>query len=310
MWVEVTMASANRAPQSAPLSPPLPGGGQRAASPASAEELALRLAVLERERRDFGQQLFEAGQVQRRLSGPRQFTRGAFQVASEVFPVWHVGGDFVCAMDLGAHSWIALGDIGGKGLAAAMWFTHLVSLIRCHAAAHGEAAKVMRAVNEHMCALQPSPPLTSMLLFVLDPERGELECCNAGHPAPLVLRCGGALERLEAGGPLLGVLGGASYDAARLRLHPGDVLLGCTDGVLECRNSAGDEFGPERLVRAAREHAGESAQAMLFSLLGETQDFAAGTPRHDDISLLLIRHAGAGPQRAPVLRAMGSHFRC
>ncbi len=287
------MASTNQL-RVARVSDACPNRGSKVRSAqTSADELALRLAVLERERRDFGQQLFEAGQVQRRLSGPRQFARGDFQVASEVFPVWHVGGDFVCAMDLGGRTWIALGDIGGKGLAAALWFTHLVSLIRCHAAAQGDLCPVMRAVNEHLCTLQPSPPLTSMLLLALDAERGELESSNAGHPAPLVLRAGGATERLEAGGPLLGVLGGASYDAARLRLRPGDVLLGCTDGVLECRNSAGDEFGPERLARAARRHAGESAAAMLFSLLGEVQDFAAGAPRQDDLSLLLIRrHAG------------------
>lgn len=284
----------NYAPQAAPLPNPLNVGRtkRRAAPSAIAEDLELRVAMLERERRDLGQQLFDAAQVQRRLSGPRQLKRGAFEIASEVFPVWHVGGDFVCVLDIGPQTWIALGDIGGKGLAAAMWFTHLVSLIRCHAASQAVVAKVMSALNGDLCALQPAPPLTSMLLFVVRHDAAQVDYCNAGHPAPLLLRSNAGLERLEAGGPLLGVVGGARYDSARLQLRPGDLIVGCTDGVLECHNAAGEEFGHARLARAACEHATEPALALLFSLLGAAQDFAVDTPRHDDISLLVMRHAG------------------
>jgi sigma-B regulation protein RsbU (phosphoserine phosphatase) len=268
-----------------------PGPSQTERLESKTEDLELRVAALERERREIHQELFEAAQVQRRLSGPRQMQRGRFEIASEIFPVRHLAGDFVSAMDIGAQTWIALGDISGKGLAAAMWFTHLVSLIRCLATAHQQPVAVMRELNEDLCGLQPAPPYTSMVLLVLDRESGQVEYCNAGHPAPLVLRRAGAVEKLDTGGPLLGVVSGAAYESARMELHAGDLLLGCTDGVLECRNAADEDFGQARLLRQAREHAQESAQAVLFSVLGAVQDFAGDKPRYDDVSLLVIRPA-------------------
>ncbi len=282
-------SSHNPAVPGRPVVLALSTGAARRAKPSPVmEDLELRIAAMERERQAIHQELFDAAQVQRRLSGPRQLRRGRFEIASEVFPVRHLAGDFVCSIDIGAQTWIALGDIAGKGLAAAMWFTHLVSLIRCHAAGDARPGDVMRALNEHLCGLQPAPPFTSVVLFRVDGQSTQLEYSNAGHPAPLLLRRGSAIEKLEAGGPLLGVVSGASYESSQAELCAGDLLLGCTDGVLECRNAADEDFGQERLVRVAREHAQESASLVLFSVLGALQDFAADTPRHDDVSLLVI----------------------
>jgi serine phosphatase RsbU (regulator of sigma subunit) len=266
-----------------------PRPSERAASP----DLDLSLAVLERERREFHLELLEAGHVQRRLSGPRQLSRGVFDIAGEVFPARYLAGDFVSVMDVGERTWIFLGDIAGKGVAAAMWFTHLVSLIRCHAIARDNTAVVMAAVNRELCALRPAPPITSMVLLRLDWHSDEVEYCNAGHPPALLLRRDSGLERLETGGPVLGVVAGAGFESARIALRPGDMLLGCSDGVLECRNQSDEEFGNARFQAKAREHAGEPAHAVLFSILGGLQDFATGMPRQDDVSLLVIRHTGA-----------------
>ena len=276
-----------------PKLPPVLDAPIARSSAGSSADLELRIANLERERVELRAELFEAAQVQRRLSGPRHLDRHGFEIASETFPVRCLAGDFVCTMDIADRTWIALGDIGGKGLAAAMWFTHLASLIRCHAAALGDVAGVMRELNADLCSLQPGPPLTSMVLFVLSGDKGCAEYCNAGHPAPMLVRAGcPAVEQLETGGPLLGVIRGAAYHAGRFRLGACDLLLGCTDGVLECSNDQGEEFGHDRLLQVARDHAADPAQALLFSVLGRVQDFAAATPRADDISLLLIRAAG------------------
>ncbi len=255
----------------------------------SVEDLQLQVAALEHDRRQVYQELFDAAQVQRRLSGPRQFERAGFEIASEVFPVRHLAGDFVTTIDVHGQTWIALGDIEGKGLSAAMWFTHLVSLIRCHALAEPRVNKVMAQVNADLCGLQPTPPLTAMVLIALDGPDHRVEYCNAGHVAPLTIRADGSVERLEVGGPLLGVLAAASYDAATCELRPGDLLLGCSDGVLECHNSNDEEFGFARVLSQARERASDSARAILFSILGAVQDFAGDTPRHDDVSVLVMR---------------------
>jgi serine phosphatase RsbU (regulator of sigma subunit) len=267
------------------LAPEAARAGQQASS-----DLEFDLAMLERERRDFHQELLEAAHVQRRLSGPRQLSRGKFDIAGEVFPARYLAGDFVSVMDVGERTWIFLGDIAGKGVAAAMWFTHLVSLIRCHATTHDSPAAIMRAVNRELCALRPSPPITSMILLRLDWHSDQLEYCNAGHPPALLLRGGSRIERLSTGGPVLGVIAEADFKSGRAWLRTGDVLLGCSDGVVECRNASDQEFGDERFIAEARQHAGEPAHAMLFSILGGLQDFAVGMPRQDDVSLLVIRH--------------------
>ncbi len=285
-------------------SPPLPltgvRAGRRGKAPSNSEELELRLAALERERREFHQELFDAAQVQRRLSGPRQCQRGLFDIASEVFPVRHLAGDFVTTLDIGDRTWIAMGDISGKGLAAAMWFTHLVSLIRCYAARLSNPAAVLTEINADLCRLQPAPPLTSMVVLVLDGDSGRLEYCNAGHPAPLLLRAG-QVERLETGGPLLGVVNGAPYASATLQLAPGEMLVGFTDGVVECRNRNDEEFAFAGLLREARKSELETAQAVLFHILGAVQDFAASAPRNDDVSLLVVRAANHWRSRAETL---------
>lgn len=255
------------------------------------EDLELRVAALEKDRRDLYLDLVEAAHVQRRLSGPRQIRRGVFDIASEVFPVRHLAGDFVSAMDVGARTWIALGDIAGKGIAAAMWFTHLVSLIRCRASLEPDPAAVMAAVNQNLCDLRPTPPITTMILLCLDGRTGEIEYCNAGHPPALLLRRSGVTKRLETGGPILGVVSAGKFESERLPVFAGDLLLGCSDGVLECRNPSDEEFGDQRFIRGACQHAGEPAQRILFSLLATLQDFAADAPRQDDVSLLVIRHA-------------------
>jgi sigma-B regulation protein RsbU (phosphoserine phosphatase) len=279
----------NAEPLNIALNTAVPPREQKKAHKPSVEALEIQVASLEHDRRVVYQELFEAAQVQRRLSGPRYMERAGFEIASEVFPVRHLAGDFITTIDVHGQTWIALGDIEGKGLSAAMWFTHLVSLIRCHALADPKVDKVMAQVNADLCGLQPSPPLTAMVLIAIDGQDHRIEYCNAGHPAPLTVRADGSVEKLEVGGPLLGVLAAASYESATCELRPGDLLLGCSDGVFECHNVNDEEFGSARVLHQARERANDSARAILFSILGAVQDFAGDTARHDDISVLVLR---------------------
>jgi len=99
------------------------------------------------------------------------------------------------------------------------------------------------------------------------------------------------VEWLRSGGPVLGAVPDAPFLNARTTLNPGDTLLSYSDGILECRNARGEEFGVERLVEATRSTGG-SADAMLFSVLGAAQDFAAGEPRQDDLSLMVVHRWG------------------
>ena len=279
-------------------SPEVPGS-----APAGAErQLALEeeLASLRRQRDALQRALSDAAQVQRKLSGPRYLRRGDFEIAGENFASQHVSGDLLTAFDVGPHTVFAIGDICGKGLFAGMWFTHLSGLIRIFAGSSPDPAQIATAIHDHFLSLQPEPPLATLFLGCLNSATGEFTYCNAGHPDPLLLRADGQLELLNTGGPLLGAVPGVTFRNGCALLGPGETLLGYSDGVVECRNGRGEDFAAEKLAAAARSAGGSSASAILFSVLGATQDFAATQPRADDVTLLVVH------RRAEANRLAGS----
>ena len=263
-----------------------------APAPSGRRALEEEIAALRHDRDALQLGFFEAAYVQQRLGAPRRLRRGAFDIAGETFPVRHASGDFLTAFDTGFQTVLGIGDIAGKGLSAAMWFTHLVGLIRLFAGSLPDPAGVAAAINDHLASLDPEAPITTLFLTWIDARTGDLVYSNAGHPAPFVLRRDGSVEWLSRGGPVLGAVPDATFVNGSTVLNPGDALLGYTDGILECCNTRGEEFGVERLVDATRSAISPSASATLFSVLGSLQDFAAAEPRVDDLALMVVRRLG------------------
>jgi serine phosphatase RsbU (regulator of sigma subunit) len=252
-----------------------------------------QLAALRLEFADVYRELYEAAQMQRKVSGPRILRRGDFEIAAEIFPVRHLSGDFFNVSDSGPTTLLAVGDIAGKGLMAGMWFTHMLGLTRMFAESIADPGKALAAMNRQMCQAISPPPLTSLFLARLNWASGELVYSNAGHPAPLVLRSGNAVESLATGGPVLGAVPSATFDSATAHLDPGDRLIGFSDGLLECANENFEEFGVERVIDEVRRVESESsASELLFSIIGAAQDFAGTQARTDDCTLMVVRHTG------------------
>lgn len=248
-----------------------------------------QLHDLRREHDDLRRTLFEAAQVQRKLCGPRQLSRGTFEISAEIFPVRDLSGDFVSVFDLGGELVLAIGDISGKGLPSAMWFTHFLGMIQLYALGHEDPSAILESLNRDFCASQWTPPLTTLFLARLELKTGVLTYCNGGHPPALVLRENEEIELLAEGGPLLGAIPGAVFMDGRTTLDPGATLLGYSDGITETSNAAGHEFGVERLFSALRSASPSSATAALFSVLATVEDFAGERPREDDFGLLALR---------------------
>lgn len=276
---------------SGPAAPPAEPARGPAPEPARGHAREEELASLRRQRDVLRRALSDAAQVQRRLSGPRLLRRGDFEIASENFARHEVSGDLLTAFDAGERIVFAIGDICGKGLFAGMWFTHLAGLIRVFAGSSPDPAGIAAAIHSHFAGLPPEPPLATLFLACLDCVSGEITYCNAGHPDPLLLRANGQVERLSAGGPMLGAVPDASFGNGRVVLAPGETLLGYSDGVVECRTGSEEDFPLEQLAAAARSAGSGSADAILFSVLGATQDFAAAQPRADDVALLVLHRS-------------------
>ena len=223
-----------------------------------------QLATLRREHDDLRRTMYEAAQVQRKLCGPRLLRREPFEIASEIFPVHHLSGDFISVFELGTDLVFAIGDIAGKGLSAGMWFTYVVGMVRLQIEALGDLAASLSAINRNLLLTRLELPLTTVLLGRLNLQTGEVTYCSAGHPPALVFRNDGHVESLREGGPVLGVLAGAGFANQRTTLRPGDTLLGYSDGIAECRNENGAEFGTERLAAAAKVSRRSSAAARFF----------------------------------------------
>jgi sigma-B regulation protein RsbU (phosphoserine phosphatase) len=262
------------------------------------EDLELKLGELQKDYAELHTAVFEAAQVHRRLCAPRLIRFGKIEIASEIFAVRHLAGDFFTVKEVNNGAVVALGDISGKGLAAGMWTTHLVSLVGARSAVHCEPEVIVAGVNRDVCLTASTVPLASLFVARLDPTAGKLDYCSAGHPPALLLRANGQLESLSEGGLLLGVVANAPYVRGTATLGPGDVLLAYSDGVLETLNQSEEEFGLERIKAQLRSSAlirndvpanTTTAESILFSMLGTVQDFAASHPLVDDLSLVVIR---------------------
>jgi len=262
---------------------------RRPARKTGRDELELKLAELQKDYAELHTSIFEAAQVHRRLCAPRHLRFGDFDFASEIFAVRQLPGDFFSAEDTGNGIVFALGDVSGKGLAAGMWTPHLVGLVRAHTTPHTNPAAVVASVNRAISRTSGFVPFASLFLAKLDPVTGVLSYCSAGHPPTFLLRANGKLEKLIDGGLLLGALPDARYTTGSCVLRSGDTLMIYSDGITESVNSAGEEFGYERLERQLRASHRGSADSILFSVLGSVQDFAATRPLADDMSLAVVR---------------------
>jgi serine phosphatase RsbU (regulator of sigma subunit) len=255
---------------------------------------------LKRENDDLNRAMYEAAQVQRKLSGPRHFRTDSYEFASEIFPVRHLSGDFISVMRLEGDLVLLIGDIAGKGLLAGMWFTHMVGVIRREVSAHPDPAAALSAVDRNLLTSGVEFPLTTLFLARLNTTTGDLVYCNAGHPPALLIHDNGGVEELNEGGPVLGAITGTEFVNGKTQLRAGSTLLAYSDGIAECRNESGVEFGVEGLLNSVRASTPSGPNSMLFSVLAGVENFAGTGHREDDIALMILHRLSGCEKDEPV----------
>jgi sigma-B regulation protein RsbU (phosphoserine phosphatase) len=210
-----------------------------------------------------------------------------YQVSGIWQPAQSVGGDYYDVLPLSdASLGIAIADVVGKGVSAALLMANLQAAVRAFAANADDPAQVCEKINGVMCSNVATGKFITLFYCVLDAARRRLSYCNAGHNPPILLR-GDAVSRLEEGGALLGVFRDWHYEQRTVELQPGDCILMFTDGVTEAENLAGEEFGEERLIDTLRQLRSLPAQEIQTRILDAVRDFCSGNFR-DDATLLVI----------------------
>ena len=235
--------------------------------------------------------LLVAAQIQQALLPTGSFETSFVDLAASSVPCRTVGGDFFDYLELGARGFgFGLGDVAGKGAPAALLAAAVQSNFIAQAPVSGDPADTLTRVNNALLRRAIEARFATMFHGVVD-VTGHLSYSNGGQEPPLVLKRDG-ISWLEAGGPVLGLLPGATYEFDSVTLDPGDLVVICSDGVTEARNSGGDEFGRERLIEAMSGCHGGKPAAVLERLFEAVRLFSQGTPQGDDITGLVLRYRG------------------
>jgi serine phosphatase RsbU (regulator of sigma subunit)/pSer/pThr/pTyr-binding forkhead associated (FHA) protein len=252
-----------------------------------------RLAEIEQAERILAKDLEQAAIIQRQLLPSEAPSVERMQLAGYNAACRTVGGDYYDFIPYpDGRVALALGDVSGKAMPAALLMTSLQARVRVLAEEPPDVAQLLTRLNRITAANCPSNRFVSFFFSVLDPATGELVYSNAGHNPPLLLRSTGQVEPLEGGGLLLGIFPHATYDAFRCRMGTGDVLLLFSDGVTEAVNPAGEEFGEERVIAVLRRNRERSAGEILSAVTQAVTDFAAGAPAADDLTLIAAKRTG------------------
>ncbi|HXB54749.1 MAG TPA: PP2C family protein-serine/threonine phosphatase [Vicinamibacteria bacterium] len=251
-------------------------------------ELASLYAQLETLAGRMAGELRLASQVQRSLLPP-PLHHPRLDVAGEFIPMREIGGDYYDLVPLGPDRLaLAIGDVMGKGVPAALLAANLKACLRAHLQGDGHTPEeLIGRVNRLFWDVTPRGLFASLFFAIFDFQRGALDYVNAGHDHPFVVRPGGAVEDLGVGGTVLGLMEGSRYDRGRAAISGDDLLVFFSDGVTDRANRQGEMYGVERLKDAAVRCRADAARISLYTLLGEVQGWSSGIPAEDDMTLIV-----------------------
>jgi serine phosphatase RsbU (regulator of sigma subunit) len=257
----------------------------------------LELWELKRENEFLNGQLEIAAEVQKMLFPRAMPEIPRLEYEGVCRPARSVGGDYYDFLQLrpGRLS-LAVGDISGKGISAALLMANLQGLLRSLAPVHQSAVEELAsALNGHLCVSSDGSKFATLFCGHFDSETGLLQYVNAGHCPGLVFRAGPAevtVERLSPTGTVLGLFEHASFTRATTRLKPRDLLLVYTDGVVEAEAAVDEEYGEHRLVELVRRRHSEGLAEISAAVLDDVAGFVSGRAQQDDLTVVLARVHG------------------
>ena len=244
---------------------------------------------IETERRA-AQELDIAKQVQARLFPQTLPPLKTLEYAGVCRQALQVGGDYYDFLDLGSERLgFVIGDISGKGIAAALLMANLQANLRSQSAiAVDQPQRLLRSVNQLFCENTTDGAFATLFFAEYDDATRRLRYANCGHLAALLLRCNDAIERLESTATVLGVFKRWDCEIGETQIFPGDILALYTDGITESFNDAGEQFGEERLAAALCRDRTLSSDDLLNTIVDKVRQFSP-REQQDDITLIVAK---------------------
>ena len=266
-----------------------------AAQTALALEVARLTTAIGREmaqRERLNRELEIAREVQEHLFPQRLPSVPGLDYCGRCRPAREVGGDYYDFLELPKGKLgIAIGDVSGKGIGAALMMASLEASLRGQASVGLDLAELVQRVNRLVYEASSASRYATLFYAEYDPRSRQLSYVNAGHNPPVILRkvaeaC--QVFRLETGGPVIGLLR-QCYQQDSFPLEPGDLAVLFTDGVSESMNARDEEWGEDRLIEFAKSCHGLPALEAMTRIVAAAEAFAAGASQHDDMTLVVLR---------------------
>jgi sigma-B regulation protein RsbU (phosphoserine phosphatase) len=254
-------------------------------------EIGQEIAERERRRRE----LEIAREVQERLFPQEYPPVPGLELAGACRPALAIGGDYYDFVPLhGGRLGIAIGDISGKGIPAALLMATLRAFLRGQTVrGRGDLSGLIADLSGLVYESSAPNRYATFFYAEYDPASRRLVYVNAGHNPPILLRRmpegASHVERLDAGGPVIGLLPECSYTQAAVVLRPGDLLVAFTDGVSEAMSAAQEEWGEERLLPVLQQICCEPPAVVIERVMAAADGFVAGAAQHDDMTLVVVR---------------------
>jgi sigma-B regulation protein RsbU (phosphoserine phosphatase) len=206
------------------------------------------------------------------------------------FSCYEIGGDYYDFIpEHDGKMLVALGDVSGKGTAAALLMSSVHAAIHAQVAAKTSLYELVKSVNQYLAENTPSNRFVTLFVAELDPQTGILQYINAGHNPPLVGRSGGQVEQLKSGGFPLGIMPMADFEVGEINLEAGESLVIYSDGVSEANNLQEEEFGMERLIQVVSRNLKSSASGMRDKIESALSAFTKTAAPNDDITLVIVK---------------------
>jgi phosphoserine phosphatase RsbU/P len=239
-----------------------------------------------------------AKEVQERLFPTDAPTMAGMDLAGVCLPARTVSGDYYDFLPLGIHELgLALGDICGKGISAALLMTNLQATLRSNVMnywgngnlnADKAVSELVERVNAQIFSYTSANKFATFFYALYNDTNQTLTYCNAGHNPPLYFN-NGSVHRLMSGGTVIGIFADSKYEQETLNLHDDDLLVAYTDGITESMNEYGEEFGEQRLIQLVQENRQLSAAGIKDTIVERVLSWSFAEERDDDMTLIIAK---------------------